>query len=425
MPRSARAWLRRELAAWRADGLVDERAAGEIERRYGLERGDGTSGAVFAIYLVGSLLIGGGLLSFVAWNWDRLPDVAKLALGATALAAAYAAGYWSWKIDGRRPLFGHALVLLGSLLFGANIGIVSQVFQLDGDWMEAAGLWAAGAALAAWLMGSAPNGVLAAGLAFFWVIGKTEQGYALWAPFVPAAVLLPLAFRQRSALLFACVLFTAGATLAFAAGANEDELIFFSLVTFAGLLFAASYRLDLPAFAPICTTLAAVATVGLAYMFSFHDLAADLTVPTNASARAWGATVAPQGVGLARARGLTAAATPEEFRRRPVGAIGLAAVVLLTVGTFFPDPEVPLAILANLALCLFAGYGIASSVQSLERGPYWAGVALLLLVVVSRFIEFETGLLVKGLVFTACGVAVLWLGLSFEQRVRAREATRA
>lgn len=94
-------------------------------------------------------------------------------------------------------------MFLGSLLFGANIGIVAQVFQRGGEFDEAAGLWAAGAALAGWLLGNTPSGVLAAGLGIFWTVGRIEGGESLWAAFVPALVLLPLAFRRRSPVLFA------------------------------------------------------------------------------------------------------------------------------------------------------------------------------------------------------------------------------
>lgn len=85
--RAFRARLRKELPGWRVDGLVSDAGAADLARRYHLDE-EGVSAAAAAIYTLGALLIGGGVISFVAWNWDRLGRAAKLSILLAALLAA-------------------------------------------------------------------------------------------------------------------------------------------------------------------------------------------------------------------------------------------------------------------------------------------------------------------------------------------------
>ena len=420
--RTTRAWLAGELAQWRAEGLVDERAAQELTRRYGLAA-DATSRALAVVYIVASVLIGGGVLSFVAWNWEHLPAAAKLGLGGAALVSAYSGGYWLAEIGGRRPLLGRALVLLGSLLFGANIGIVGQVFQLDGEFWGAAGLWGAGAALAAWCLRAPVDGFLATVLGCVWSIGRMEGGGAAWAPLVPAAVLVPLAFQLRAPLLFGAVAVSTSCTLAAAAVEEEAALFFTSAFASAGLFAALAVALParLERFAVVARRLATVVTVVLAYALSFHELSA--LGRARWVATAWLPAILPQLLGIATCLGFAGRAGLARMPRET--AIVLGAAGLLAAALFLPEPEVPLAVVANLTLAAVAAEGVRSSVHDLVRGRFWTSVALLLTVIVTRFVEFETGLLVKALVFTLCGAAVLAFGLAFERRATARRAGHA
>jgi hypothetical protein len=60
--------------------------------------------------------------------------------------------------------------------------------------------------------------------------------------------------------------------------------------------------------------------------------------------------------------------------------------------------------------------GVTSAVRTLERTVFWRASLLGVVVIMSRFAEFQTGLGTKGLVFVLCGVAVIWFGVVFERR---------
>jgi uncharacterized membrane protein len=55
--------------------------------------------------------------------------------------------------------------------------------------------------------------------------------------------------------------------------------------------------------------------------------------------------------------------------------------------------------------------------QQGRRGRFWQGLLGLTLVVLTRFFEYETGLLAKSAVLVACGIGVIWMGLKFERRI--------
>ena len=67
-----------------------------------------------------------------------------------------------------------------------------------------------------------------------------------------------------------------------------------------------------------------------------------------------------------------------------------------------------------------AGYGIWRGARSYERRPYWAGLGLLVLLIVSRFLEYESHLMIKAVGFMAAGAVLIYAGIKFEARLRAR-----
>ena len=82
------------------------------------------------------------------------------------------------------------------------------------------------------------------------------------------------------------------------------------------------------------------------------------------------------------------------------------------------DSETSGAIAANLVLAVLVILAITSSVRTLERGLFWLGALLGGIVILSRFLEFETELWLKAIVFLACGVAVIVVGRLFERHRR-------
>ncbi len=424
--RAFRARLRAELPRWRAEGLLDERAAALLAERYRLHEA-GWKASVAAIYLLGVLLVGGGIVSFVAWNWEALPAGAKLALIGGAMVAAHLSGHWLWRVKGTSPRLGHALTFLGTLIFGANIGLVAQIFHLHSDAMKGIGAWAAGAALAGWALRSVPNALLGLGLGTIWAcnIIDRNEGVLPFTPVLLAAVFLPLARLERSRLLLSASFLGIVITAAVHATEEAGE----AAAIFSSLLAPAALFLSLPSAFPPESEGARLATpgarlglavwLGVVYVASFRWMA-DETGFDELAPGTWGwAWIAAPA--LLSAILATAAA----FRRgnqswtdpwSPFLPVGGTILLLLVMA--IPGSDLGVTVAANAILAAFSILLLASAVRSLERGPFWLGVVLAGVLVQTRFFEYETGLLLKAVVFVASGIAVLAVGLGFERRVR-------
>ncbi|NER84642.1 MAG: hypothetical protein F6K42_35005, partial [Leptolyngbya sp. SIO1D8] len=101
----------------------------------------------------------------------------------------------------------------------------------------------------------------------------------------------------------------------------------------------------------------------------------------------------------------------------------LLVFLLITAGMFawaFVAGPIPLVgtTVFNFLLTLTSLGMMREGLGSGTRTPFWWGLVMLTLQILSRVLEYETGLLVKSLVFVMCGVAVILVGLWFERYVR-------
>jgi uncharacterized membrane protein len=72
----------------------------------------------------------------------------------------------------------------------------------------------------------------------------------------------------------------------------------------------------------------------------------------------------------------------------------------------------------NLLLFLLAVGLMREGLGEGKRRIFWSGMLLLVLQIVSRMLEYSTGLLFKAFVFGLCGLGIILVGLWFERYVR-------
>jgi hypothetical protein len=82
-------------------------------------------------------------------------------------------------------------------------------------------------------------------------------------------------------------------------------------------------------------------------------------------------------------------------------------------------------VLFNLGCFALCTGMIAGSFQTVSRGLFWAGVLFTALIITSRFLEYETGLLIKAAVFIACGICLILAGVGFENYLKQRRPANA
>ena len=186
--------LNRDVERWRVAGWIDEAGAKAIRADVAARaRGVGLPGA---LAILAAVLIGFAVMSFVAANWQDMSRVFRLGLLTGLLWAAYAVAAAMF----RRGLdtFGHAAVLAGCAIFGADIMLVSQMYHMDGNAPDVVLVWAAGTLLAGVLLRSNPALAFALVLFSVWGIWETGQREALYWPYlIPWAMVAAAFIWQR------------------------------------------------------------------------------------------------------------------------------------------------------------------------------------------------------------------------------------
>lgn len=97
-----------------------------------------------AISTIGALLLGIAAISFISLNWEELHRFEKIGLFLFATFGSFGSGVYLKEIQKEYPKTGHALLFLSTLLFGATLSLISQVYQLSGDAWKLLAIWTIG-----------------------------------------------------------------------------------------------------------------------------------------------------------------------------------------------------------------------------------------------------------------------------------------
>ena len=169
-----------EAQGWQSQGIITPEQARSIISSYGVPPEIAASrrvhGRVVTILaILGSVLVGLGVILFFAANWDAIPKTAKLALIMIGIPAAYATGYWLKYHRGYERV-GTAVLLLAAIIYGAGIHLVAQAYNFPVNDPNLLAFWFLGVIPLAYLTRSPSILVLAIGL-FLSAVGFRFQDW--------------------------------------------------------------------------------------------------------------------------------------------------------------------------------------------------------------------------------------------------------
>ncbi len=418
-----RAALRNELAIWIQKGIVTEETATQLSAAYELDnlRHESTRLLSAVIFTIGGLLLGGGLISFVAANWEVIPTPIKLALLFSALLGLHTVGFWLWDSKNWRRL-GHALIFCGCLVFGANIGLVAQIFHISSNWYGGFGAWALGSLVMAWAIRSWIIGVLVLGTSFIWFVGLQSDHYqsAPAYPLILAIALLPLAWIICSRVLYAGTLLgiiMAACVLAGYQGSGRQLLFTMAaggvfMWTLGEFHRTSDWRME---FANITRVLGLWLLAVAAYVWSFHDFWDTSNFGPMRSL--WAFLFFSLAIAFSVLMWGRAKQTQQLLTAGVLLAGGMLCASSLLSGNI-SNGDFLFTVTTNLAALILAAIIIGVGLIEERRLAFWLGSLYLVLLILSRFLEYETSLLVKSAAFLACGVTVIIAGISYEKYLR-------
>ncbi|WP_301109728.1 DUF2157 domain-containing protein [Sporosarcina sp.] len=118
-------FLKQEFTFLEQQGKLDSRNTQDILELY---EPKGATNFVRLLLVFGAILVGVGILSFIAGNWNGLTPYSKFGLILITFVLSYIAGY---KLEPNYERTSRSMYYIGAAIYGAGIFLIGQSFHLD------------------------------------------------------------------------------------------------------------------------------------------------------------------------------------------------------------------------------------------------------------------------------------------------------
>lgn len=454
--------LRQELQTWQEEGLINAEQYQQIAQRYQFSQLDDANRDRFVAILIslGSILVGLAVITLVAANWQAWSREFKVFLLISLFVGVNTIGFSLWRDRsiGWKSRLGQGLLLLGALILGANLALMSQMFHQSGAVYVLYLLWAIGVLGMAYSLKLTSLGIVAIILtaiayttgignwgsngsneyelmAVQWLDGFGQELHHL--PLLTAFLFMPLAYWCQSRWLFflSAILIVVSFqvnlliylfTLELPSGL--EGLLWAIAVSLPAALLWAYQDFGSISFKSISRKLAIFSFSCFCYLFSFHywwdDTFSDFG--NDFDGHYWlvlGDSLILSVVTTWFWWKLGQKQAGSHLWRLDSNSI-VVGIMILTTGILLWGQQnghnfgATATIIFNLLLFLLAIGSIRQALATGKRLGFWTGIILLSLQLFSRMLEYNTGLLLKALVLFGCGVAVIMSGMWFERYLR-------
>lgn len=190
----------KHIESWLKNKIITEAQAKKMLADLTEHKQKTTSNKLITIIsTIGALLLGIGAVLFIASNWQVIPNIVKVAMLVGSTFATYIVGYlFKYRLQ-NLPKVGEALLFLGTLLFGATIFIIAQMYHVNTNNHTLILLWFLGILPFLYAFASRTITHLSAFLFFIWIGLFIFQGLGFSNVNL---MLLPLVYLVSSVLMF-------------------------------------------------------------------------------------------------------------------------------------------------------------------------------------------------------------------------------
>jgi len=205
MMRSRGRWLQNQARLWEEGKIITSEQTDAILSFNKVNRAAPKKkiDMIRIITLFGAVFIGIGLIFLVASNWQEIPAHVRTATLLILTIGTLWTGYFLSYENGKYPILGKSLIVLASILWGATLALIAQIYNLssDGSWVILI-LWAAPLLPLAYFLDNEYIYILASVLFGIWNIsfsvGKSLPNY--YYPGIVFLCLFPLAKKFEKGL---------------------------------------------------------------------------------------------------------------------------------------------------------------------------------------------------------------------------------
>ncbi len=429
-------WLEKELPVLESEGVISPEVSVGIKSYYTEKTASSVHWAIIAFAILGSLLIGSGIILLFAHNWDELGRSARAVLSFCPLMIGSVLSLIALIKNGGTALRESAGIF-HSLAVGASIALIGQTYHLPSDTPAFLLSWALLILPLVFLLRSTGAFLIYLGLAWGWSIAAQEtygQAAGYWLLILPAFGRLIMQIKNsRHAPDTLVSLFGLLIALCMSLGFVFERtvpglwIVAYSALLSAAGLFGIHYYRDRDSWSNPAKTFALIGIPVLAYIFTWTYFWDDIGwghFRLGWNYRPWGNWL-DGGITLALLTGWVAAAV-KAFRRNSMETILLSVFPILSISGFLLSSsgdgfETLNALIFNAFLLAFGILYIVLGCRNTKLRQLNGGMAVLSVLLVTRFFDAEFGFMAKGIVFIALGAIFLSVNLIMARKKKQME----
>ena len=442
MNTSRQRWLLEQLPQWEHEGLLTADAARTLRERHAPDTSQ-LGLAQVVIGALGALLIGAGLIAVIGYNWDDFSRPVRLLFAFIPLLLTQVFGFRVLQRgDACAAWVRETAAVLQACAAGASIALVSQIYNLGGEWPDFLFWWFLLSLPLTWVLRSHAVAIFYLVTTAVWSVNQVVPGRP-WqdSPLIYPVLLLGLlpywpGWPRKEALSISLRwIMTISAFIGLASAAvfvteqsgdyplyhPADFLWLWTLSAAAIALFPLNQAgIDEASGRKPQVVLGALWLLGYGVAITFRDVSNDILKGTSQALElpwCWGLLAVL--VGFALYAGV--------HRRWAVLAIASVAVLPLLAVPVVGQGETGSALLSWLATLHLAVIGITLILLDFigKRGASRLGALLLSVLIIARMADSHFSLLAKGLAFIAVGVAFLAFNFFMSRHPRQHHDSQA
>jgi len=418
IPEKCRQWLLQELPILENKGILSAESRQRLDDYYSNQVESRVHWAAILCAGLGALLIGGGIILLFAHNWEDLSRTARAVLSFCPLAIAVVLSALAIRRGGTGLC--ESAGIFHSLAVGACIALIGQTYHLPSNTPGFLLVWALLVLPLIFLLPSTGAYLFYITLICSWSgAAQDEYGQALgfWLLLIPAVIHVVRLIRREAheglVSLWGLILM-----LPIALGIVLERTVpglwiisyacFYSLSGLLGLRLSpteSGWRNPLQ-------TVGLAGITGLTYIFTWQNMWHDIgwsNTRHDGNYQEWGIWFdSAITLGLALAWALTAVKT---LQRNSLPSLILCSFPLLACAAFFfastSEGEIINTLLFNAYMLALGLALLAQGCRSTQLRQVNYGMAVLGLLLITRFFDSDFGFLARGLVFILMGSCFL------------------
>jgi uncharacterized membrane protein len=424
-----------ELPVLEQTGVLTPETAERLRAYYATTARGGLHWAIIAFAVLGALLIGSGIILLFAHNWDAFTrptrailSLCPIALGATLCAAALLRdGGAAWR---------EGAATFHTLSIGASIALIGQTYHLPSDVPGFLLAWTLLALPLPFILRATSPCLIYLALVCGWTVAANDhdrQAVAFWPLLLPAVIYVGRLLasdrhsaQARIALAGLLAALCIGTGVALTHAVPGLWIIAYAALLSGAYLFGVQLYGERDGWSNVPKLFGVLGVTVLAYIFTWSDMWSALgwCHLNRDEACPWGVW-ADGAVALALLAGWAVCAAHVCRRRAPEALTMAVFPILATVGFALASNSTAFeslnALLFDAFLVYLGVFYIVLGCRNSRLRQLNGGMAILSLLLVTRFFDTHFDYLARGLAFIVIGIVFLAVNIIVSRRKRKQE----